>query len=52
MVAAGNNAILDNTNGNWATQILFNAVGEGVTLIFDSVTNKWNIVGSYGATIT
>ena len=52
MVAAGNNAILDNTNGNWSTQILFDAVGEGVTLIFDSVTNKWNIVGSHGATIT
>lgn len=52
MVAAGNNAILDNTNGNWSTQILFDAVGEAVTLIWDSTTGKWSIVGSHGATIT
>ena len=52
MVAAGSNAILDNTNGNWSTQILFDAVGEAVTLIFDSTTGKWMIVGSHGATIT
>lgn len=45
-------AILDNTNGNWATQIRFDAVGETVTLIFDSQTGKWNIVGSQGVTIT
>ncbi len=45
-------AILDNTNGNWATQIRFDAVGEAVTLIFDSQTGKWNIVGSQGATIS
>jgi len=52
MVVAGNNAILDNTNGNWATQILFNAVGEAATLLFDSTTGKWNIVGVQGATIS
>ena len=52
MIAAGNNATLDNTNGNWTTQILFDAVGESVTLIFDSTTGKWSIVGSHGATIT
>ena len=52
MVAAGSNATLDNTNGNWTTQILFDAVGESVTLIFDSTTGKWNIVGSHGATIS
>lgn len=52
MVAAGNNAILDNTNGNWSTQILFDAVGEAVTLIWDSTTGKWSIVGSHGVTIT
>ena len=45
-------AILANTNGNWATAIRFDAVGESVTLIFDSQTGKWNIVGSNGATIS
>jgi len=53
MVVAGSNATLDNTNGNWSTQILWDAVGEGVTLVYDgSVTNKWHIVGSHGVTIT
>ena len=52
MVVAGNNAILDNTNGNWATQILFNAVGEAATLLFDGTTSKWNIVGVQGATVS
>ena len=54
-VAGGGNAtpaILDNTNGNWTTAIRFDAVGESVTLIFDSQTGKWNIVGSQGVTIT
>ena len=45
-------AILANTNGNWATAIRFDAVGESVTLIFDAQTGKWNIVGSNGATIS
>lgn len=45
-------AILANTNGNWATAIRFDAVGESVTLIFDAETGKWNIVGSNGATIS
>ena len=45
-------AILDNTNGNWTTQIRWDAVGEAATLIFDSQTGKWNIVGSQGVTIT
>ena len=53
MVAAGSNATLDATNGNWNTQILWDAVGEGVTLVYDgSVTNKWHIVGVQGATIS
>ena len=52
MVVAGNNAILDNTNGNWATQILFNAVGEAATLLFDGTTGKWNIVSVQGATVS
>ena len=54
-VAGGGNAtpaILGNTNGNWTTAIRFDAVGESVTLIFDSQTGKWNIVGSQGVTIT
>ena len=45
-------AILGNTNGNWTTQIRWDAVGEAATLIFDSQTGKWNIVGSQGVTIT
>ena len=45
-------AILANTNGNWATAIRFDAVGESVTLIFDAQTGKWNIVGSNGVTIS
>ena len=52
MAVAGNNATLDNTNGNWTTQILFDAVGEAVTLIFDDTTGKWSIVGVHGATVS
>ena len=52
MVVAGNNAILDNTNLNVSTQILFNAVGETATLMFDTVTNKWNVLAVNGATIS
>ena len=54
-VAGGGNAtpaLLGNTNGNWTTQIRWDAVGEAATLIFDSQTGKWNIVGSQGVTIT
>ena len=52
MVVAGNNATLSNTNLNVATQILFNAVGETATLMFDSVTGKWNVLAVNGATIS
>tara|TARA_B100000214_G_scaffold186419_1_gene134396 strand:+ start:78 stop:1160 length:1083 start_codon:yes stop_codon:yes gene_type:complete len=52
MVVAGNNATLSNTNLNVTTQILFNAVGEAATLVFDSTTGKWNVVGVQGATIS
>lgn len=52
MAVAGNNATLDNTNGNWTTQILFDAVGEAVTLVFDDTTGKWSIVGVHGATVS
>tara|TARA_B100001057_G_scaffold493425_1_gene587820 strand:+ start:632 stop:1735 length:1104 start_codon:yes stop_codon:yes gene_type:complete len=52
MVVAGNNAILANTNVNVATQILFNAVGETATLMFDTTTNKWNVLAVNGATIS
>jgi len=54
-VAGGGNAtpaLLANTNGNWTTQIRWDAVGEAATLIFDAQTGKWNIVGSQGVTIT
>ena len=52
MVAAGNNATLSNTNLNVATQILFNAVGETATLMFDGTTSKWNVLAVNGATIS
>jgi hypothetical protein len=52
MVVAGNNATLSNTNVNVATQILFNAVGETATLMFDTTTNKWNVLAVNGATIS
>jgi hypothetical protein len=52
MTVAGNNAILANTNVNVATQILFDAVGETATLMFDNVTNKWNVIAVNGATIS
>lgn len=52
MVAAGSAATLDNTNGNWTTSIVWDAVGEGATLVFDSTTGKWTIVGSNGVTIS
>ena len=52
MVVAGNDATLDNTNLNVSTSIVFNAVGEAATLVFDGTTNKWNIVGFQGATVS
>lgn len=52
MIVAGNAATLDNTNGNWTTSIVWDAVGEGATLVFDSTTGKWTIVGSNGVTIS
>jgi hypothetical protein len=52
MVVAGSAATLDNTNGNWTTSIVWDAVGEGATLVFDSTTGKWTIVGSNGVTIS
>ena len=52
MTVAGNDATLDNTNLNVTTSIVFNAVGEAATLVFDSTTGKWNIVGFQGATVS
>lgn len=52
MTVAGNDATLDNTNLNVSTSIVFNAVGEAATLVFDGTTNKWNIVGVQGATVS
>ena len=52
MVVAGADATLDNTNLNVSTSIVFNAVGEAATLVFDGTTNKWNIVGVQGATVS
>ena len=52
MTVAGNNATLANTNVNVATQILFDAVGETATLMFDNVTNKWDVIAVNGATIS
>jgi hypothetical protein len=52
MTVAGNDATLDNTNLNVSTSIVFNAVGEAATLVFDGTTSKWNIVGVQGATVS
>ena len=52
MTVAGADATLDNTNLNVSTSIVFNAVGEAATLVFDGTTNKWNIVGVQGATVS
>jgi len=52
MVVAGNDATLGNTNLNVSTSIVFNAVGEAATLVFDGTTGKWNIVGFQGATVS
>ena len=52
MVVAGAAATLDNTNLNVSTSIVFDAVGEAATLVFDGTTNKWNIVGFQGATVS
>ena len=53
MVVAGNNATLANTNLNGvSTNILFNAIGETATLMFDSTTGKWSVLAVNGATIS
>lgn len=52
MTVAGSAATLDNTNLNVTTSIVFDAVGEAATLVFDGTTNKWNIVGVQGATVS
>jgi len=52
MTVAGSAATLDNTNLNVTTSIVFDAVGEAATLVFDGTTNKWNIVGFQGATVS
>jgi hypothetical protein len=52
MAVAGNNATLSNTNTNVTTQILFDAIGETATLMFDSTTGKWNVLAVNGATIS
>ena len=52
MTVAGNDATLGNTNLNVSTSIVFNAVGEAATLVFDGTTSKWNIVGFQGATVS
>lgn len=46
---AGTDAdILSNLN---VTSITFDAVGESATLIFDSTSGKWSVLGNYGSTI-
>ena len=52
MTVGGNAATLDNTNLNVSTSIVFDAVGEAATLVFDGTTGKWNIVGFQGATVS
>ena len=53
MHTAGNAATLDTTDGNLggvSTSIVFDAVGESVTLLYNGA--KWVIVGQYGVTIS
>ena len=52
MHTAGNDATLDATDGNLggASSIVFNAIGESVTLLYNGT--KWVIVGHYGVTIS
>ena len=53
MVVAGNDATLANTNLNGvSTSIVFNAIGETATLMFDSTTGKWSVLAVNGATIS
>jgi hypothetical protein len=52
MTVGGAAATLDNTNLNVSTSIVFDAVGEAATLVFDGTTGKWNIVGFQGATVS
>ena len=52
MHTAGNDATLDASDGNLggASSIVFNAIGESVTLLYNGT--KWAIVGQYGVTIS
>lgn len=52
MHTAGNDATLDATDGNLggASSIIFNAIGESVTLLYNGA--KWVIVGQFGVTIS
>ena len=53
MITAGNAATMTIANGNLAgmsTSIVWDAVGEGVTLMYNGA--KWVVVGNYGATIS
>ena len=52
MHTAGNDATLDASDGNLggASSIVFNAIGEIVTLLYNGT--KWAIVGQYGVTIS
>ena len=53
MITAGNAATMTIANGNLAgmsTSIVWDAVGEGVTLMYNGA--KWVVVGNYGVTIS
>ena len=52
MHTAGNDATLDATDGNLggASSIVFNAIGESVTLLYNGT--KWVVVGQFGVTIS
>tara|TARA_Y100001972_G_scaffold69035_1_gene84192 strand:+ start:1106 stop:2017 length:912 start_codon:yes stop_codon:yes gene_type:complete len=55
MTVAGNNATMTQSNGNLnstnvSTNILFNAVGESVILVYNG--SNWNVVSVNGATIS
>ena len=52
MTVAGNAATIANTKLNVTTSLVFDAVGEGATLVYDGTTSKWNVVGVQGATVS
>ena len=47
-IAGTSNVVIANTNLNVTTQLLFDAVGEGATLVYDPTSAKWSVIGTTG----